>query len=146
MFEIVIPCIHTSPFDNRSIHLRSISLLMFIYSDPESDIHPILLWCIESNTPNQSTSNSLEYEVLKYFPILDGCFLYLDELEFLLLCWEEWTHIEILICQAKFYCKFVDIYSSISGKWNKYTSLGFYTRSREIEMRIDEKSHRATGA
>lgn len=93
---------------------------MLIYSNPESDIHPIFLGSIETNAPDEFSCIFFDDKILEYFPIPDRLLLYLDELEFLLICREKWTHIEILIREAELLSQLTDINSSIEWEWNKH--------------------------
>ena len=139
MFQIIISDIFSCPINQGCIYLSRISLPVFWGSDPESDIHTMFFWTIETNTTDEPICSFFEDKILEYFPISDSLFLHSYELELLLICGEKWTHIEILIRFAEFHGKFTDIHSSIGRKRNKNTSVSFDARSREIEMRIAEE-------
>ena len=142
VLEICISRILSSPLDNCSICLSGISLAVFIYSDPDSDIHPMFLDTIESSTSDEFSCRLFENKILECFLIYHISHDFFHKSDLFGIIRQMRSHIEILVCQTELELQFPDINSSIGRKWNKNTSLSFDTRSGEIEMGIREEGHR----
>jgi hypothetical protein len=90
------------PIEKCSIYFRGISLPVFIFSDPDTDIDFTRFEEADSTSTDESIRSFFEDMILELFSSGDLFFriFYIDQ--FLLICRKYRADIEILICSTKF--------------------------------------------
>ncbi len=141
VFEVIIYRMFTGPIKYCSIGLSPISLRLFRLANPESDVHTIFFRTIYSYASDEFSCLLIEDKILKQLSISNILLYSCQPDNFFFITRQERSHPEVFICFAKLLLEFTDIHSSIERKWNKYASISFDARSREIEMRIAEEGH-----
>lgn len=98
VFKIFISEIFTRPIQECTICLTCVSFPLFIFTDPESEIHPMILWSIEPDSTNETVGSFFEDIVLENLSSLHLLYTTHNKLQFFLITRKNWCYPEILVC------------------------------------------------
>ena len=117
MLEIPVRGMLFCPQKQCSIHLNTISLTLFILLYPNSYIHAMFFWTIESGATKKLFCNLIENIALKYLSILDFFYHFLKKARLFFKCWRKWWYPQISICKKEFFSHLLNKCSALFGKW-----------------------------
>ena len=141
MFKKCMNRIFSRPCDKHLVDLTRISLSMFIFSYPDTDIELSWFKYPYSSSTDKSIWYLIQDEVLELFSSRYFLFWFSHVLKLFFIARNLRCDIEIFIGFRELDLKLIDIDSTISWERHKYTPESLDMRNSEIEMGIFEKIH-----